>query len=215
VNPRVVIPELLDHLPMDDPEAVRSRRDLQKVNALMGNEHWICRNTGRFSEATDRGIVEIGAGDGSLCTRLAKRFLNAPVAAYDLAPRPAGLLPRILWHQGDLFEVKEPPAGGVLIANLFLHHFEEDALAELGHRWVAGFEVVIFNEPDRARVPHVLGNLMHPWINQVTRHDLHASINAGFAAGEMARSLNLDPSHWKIEETSTWRGARRVLAWQT
>jgi hypothetical protein len=215
VIPRVVVPELLDHLPADDPEAVRSRRDLQRVNALMGNDRWICRRTGRFPEAARRGIVEIGAGAGHLCSRLANRFVEAPVAAYDLTPRPAGLLPRIRWHQGDVFDVQEPPEGGILIANLFLHHFEAEALAGLGRRWIPRFDVLIFNEPDRARLPHLLGWLIHPWINRVTRHDMHVSIKAGFGTGELTRTLAVEPSHWSIEETSTWRGARRVVAFRT
>jgi hypothetical protein len=159
----------------------------------------------------EKGIVEIGAGDGMLCGKLARRFPQAPVAAYDLAPRPAELEPRVAWHRGDLFEVPAPERGGVLVANLFLHHFEGEALAALG-RWLENFEVLVFNEPDRSRLPHGLGGLLHPWINRVTRHDMHVSIRAGFAAGEMARFLGLDEKHWRIRETSTWRGARRVVA---
>ena len=34
---RIVQPELLDALPPDDPRAVRSRRDLRRVNAWMRN----------------------------------------------------------------------------------------------------------------------------------------------------------------------------------
>jgi hypothetical protein len=211
VSARIVIPELLDHLPADDPEALRSRRDLRRINFLMGNERWVRRTMRRFSSEANRGIIEIGAGDGLLCNQLARLFPNAPVAAYDLAPRPANLDARIIWHRGDLFESPPPGAGGVLVANLFLHHFEENDLHALG-RWMGNFDVLIFNEPDRHRIPHLLGNLMHPWINRVTRHDMHVSIDAGFAAGEMGRLLDLKPDRWSICETSSWRGARRVVA---
>ena len=108
----------------------------------------------------------------------------------------------------------EPEAGGVLVANLFLHHFEGESLRALG-RWIGNFDVLVFNEPDRARLPHVLGRLMHPWINRVTRHDMHVSITAGFAAGEITRLLGLDRARWRFSETSTWRGARRVIGWRT
>ncbi len=210
---RLVTPELLDSLPPNDPEAVRSRRDLHRVNRLMGNERWILRAVDDFSKEAAPRMVEIGAGEGVLCNRLARKFPEATITAYDLAPRPATLDPRVDWRQGDLF--KQPaPCGDVLIANLFLHHFEDDALAELG-RWMANFRMGIFNEPDRAHLPHFLGTLAHPFINRVTRHDMHVSIRAGFAAGEIPRSLGLDATHWKSEETSTWRGARRVIAWRT
>ena len=211
---RVVVPELLDHLPADDPEAIRSRRDLRRINFLMGNERWICRTLRRHSEIARRGIVEIGAGDGSLCNKVARMFPDAPVAAYDLAPAPEDFDHRIRWHQGDIFTSPPPAAGGVLIANLFLHHFEGDALVALG-RWFSNFELLVINEPDRARLPLLLGGLMYPLVNRVTRHDMPVSIRAGFREGEIPRMLGLDPELWHNHETSTRRGARRVVASRT
>ena len=208
---RVVLPEILDHLAPDDPEAMRSRRDLRRINFLMGNEAWILRQVRQFPQAADHGIVEIGAGDGTLCHRLSTGFPNAPVSAYDLAPAPRIPGSRIAWHQGDLFTAPAPAAGGVLVANLFLHHFEGAALVALG-TWANAFEVLVFNEPDRARMPHVLGGIMHPFVNRVTRHDMHVSITAGFQPGEIPRALGLTADRWHIRETSTWRGSRRVVA---
>lgn len=211
---RAVIPELLDHLPADDPEAMRSRRDLRRINFLMGNERWICRTLARHPASTAHGISEIGAGDGELIGKLARRFPQSSVEAYDLAPIPVNLESRVSWHQGDVFKMQPPAPGGVLIANLFLHHFESEALATLG-RWIGNAGLLVFNEPDRKEFPHFLGNLMHPWINRVTRHDMHVSIDAGFAAGEIPRLLGLDPASWRFAETSTWRGARRVIGWMS
>lgn len=211
---RVVIPEILDHLAAADPEAQRSRRDLRRINFLMGNERWVCRMLHRFPEMVGRGIVEIGAGDGQLCGKLSQLFPQAAVAAYDLAPRPVDLDSRVSWQQGDLFATSPPDAGGVIIANLFLHHFEGKSLSDLG-RWCGNGELLVFCEPDRAILPHVLGGLIRPFINRVTRHDMHVSITAGFAAGEISRLLGLDRTCWKFEETWTWRGARRVIGWRT
>jgi hypothetical protein len=211
---RIVTPELLDELPADDPEAIRSRRDLQRVNLFLGNERWICRTLRRFPEAATRGIVEIGAGEGHLTHRIAQLFPAAPVAACDLAPRPAALDPRVEWHRGDLLEkgiARQP--GGVLVANLFLHHFEPPALEQIG-RSANDFSLLLFTEPDRARLPDLLGYLAHPFINAVTRHDMHVSIRAGFAHAELPRLLGLSAGRWNLSETSTWRGARRVLAWR-
>jgi hypothetical protein len=210
---RAVIPELLDHLPVDDPHAVRSRRDLRRINFLMGNERWVRRTLARFPAATQSGIVELGAGDGRLCSALANAFPESPVTALDLAPSPDGLSPRVKWLRGDLFTQPPPVPGGVRIANLFLHHFEGESLTALG-RWMENADLLVFNEPDRAALPHWLGRLMHPWINHVTRHDMHVSITAGFAVGEIQRMLGLDPGRWIFEETSTWRGSRRVIGWR-
>jgi hypothetical protein len=207
---RVVKPEILDHLPADDPEALRSRRDLRRINFLMGNERWILRTIRGFPKEAAKGIVEIGAGDGALSCKLARMFPDAMVTACDLVARPAGLDERVCWRQGDVLAGDDPPAGGVLVANLFLHHFEGGLLVALG-KLCTRYEVVIFNEPDRGLLPHVLGKLMWPLVNRVTRHDMHVSINAGFARGELAGLLGLDAEAWRIRETSTWRGARRVL----
>jgi hypothetical protein len=211
---RVVVPELLDHLAPADPAAQRSRRDLRRINFLMGNETWVCRVAGRFPAAAAHGISEIGAGDGHLSAKLAARFPLAEVAAYDLAPRPHGLDDRVKWIQGDLLAQPPPSPGGIVVANLFLHHFEAAALGALG-RWMEAARVVIFNEPDRRVLPHFLGALMWPWINRVTRHDMHVSISAGFVSGEISALLGLEPQHWQFEETSRWRGGRCVIGWRT
>jgi hypothetical protein len=215
---RVVIPELLDHLAANDPDAIRSRRDLQRINFLMGNERWILNTLRRFPQVTLGGIVELGAGDGRLCNVLAEKFPQATITAYDLAPAPADLAPRVKWQRGDLLRTRPPAAGGVRIANLFLHHFEGESLEQLG-RWMEDADLLIFNEPDRSQLPHRIGGLMHPWINHVTRHDMHVSIDAGFSADEIHVLLGLDPNLWTLKESSTLRGARRVIGrkkdWQS
>jgi trans-aconitate methyltransferase len=214
VSTRVVIPELLDHLPADDPEARRSRRDLRRINFFMGNERWVLAAARRFPEAAALGITELGAGDGDLTRELALRHPGTTITALDLAPPPPDLPENVMWEQGDLFRSPIPPQGGILIANLFLHHFEDDDLRDLG-RLAEGFRVLIFCEPLRARLPHLLGYAAHPFINRVTRHDMHVSIDAGFSTSELPQLMNLSEKRWMIEEHSTWRGALRVLGCRT
>ncbi len=209
---RIVEPEILDHLPHEDPAARRSRLDLRRINFLMGNERWILRALKQFPDAAASMICEIGAGDGELAAKIRRRFPNIRITACDFAPRPAGLDHAIDWRSGDIFQ-HAPPPGGVLVANLFLHHFEGEDLRRLGKIY-EGFDMLIFNEPDRSRIAAFLGTLLHPFVNHVTRHDMQVSIRAGFRGGEMAALMGLDTSVWKIRETSTWRGARRVIAWR-
>src|SRR5512138_3834928 len=66
---RVVEPEYLDTLSPTNPEAVRSRRDLQRVNWFMGSARLLTRALKSFQP---RRIVELGAGDGSLLLELAR-----------------------------------------------------------------------------------------------------------------------------------------------
>ena len=62
---RIVQPELLDQLAADDPRAVRSRADLRRINAWMGNARFAARAlTEIFPRSPPQQIVEIGAGDG-------------------------------------------------------------------------------------------------------------------------------------------------------
>ncbi|MCU0753184.1 MAG: hypothetical protein MUC40_09220 [Akkermansiaceae bacterium] len=59
---RIVEPEILDHLPHDDPAARRSRLDLRRINFLMGNERWILRVLGRLPDSAASVICESSAG---------------------------------------------------------------------------------------------------------------------------------------------------------
>ncbi len=205
---RKLTPEMLDFLPQDDAGAMRSRRDLRRINFFMGNERWI---SSEIPAGTGR-ITEIGAGDGFLLGRLASEHPGAEMVAYDLAPRPRHLAERVKWVEGDLFSQPSTGGGGVLIANLFLHHFTDERLGVLGE-WVRGFDRIIINEPLRARLPQMLGKLAYPFIHPITRHDMRVSIEAGFLPGELAVVLGLDG--YVVRETSDWRGAIRVLAFRT
>jgi hypothetical protein len=74
---RVLEPETLDHLPADDPRAVRSRRDLVRINAIMGARRLLERAMHRacpaFGSAPLR-VVELGCGDGALLLDVARRM---------------------------------------------------------------------------------------------------------------------------------------------
>ena len=207
---RFVEPEILDGLAHDEPQAMRSRRDLRRIHFLMGNESWMLRMLSRHQARTRAGIWEWGAGDGALPARVAARFPDAEIHAADLVPRPPGLDPRVHWHEGDLL-VHGGMSGGVLIANMFLHHFNEATLARLGEM-CGGFELLVFNEPHRSRAALLASTLLLPFVGPVTRHDMPVSIRAGFRPGELPALLGLRPEQWRVEETYTWRGALRVVA---
>ena len=118
---REVESEILDELSGDDPRAIRSRRDLRMINFLMGNERWIRR------QEFEGGIVELGAGSGDLTIKLREK---GKVIGLDLQTAPPGLEDE--WISGDLFETLGEAEGNTVVANLILHHFQDDALRELG-----------------------------------------------------------------------------------
>ncbi len=198
---RQVLPEILDSLPGDDPEARRSRRDLRLINFLMGNERWIMR------QEKPGGIVELGAGAGELTRKLAR---DGKVTGLDFQELPEGL--ELPWAAGDLFENLPLVQADTVVANLILHHFEDEQLAELGVL-IKDRKSLIAVEPWRSQVSLFEGGLLWPVINRVTKHDMMASIRAGFRKGELPRLLNLG-EEWEWREEVSLLGGLRVLAWR-
>lgn len=206
---RIVHPELLDSLPSDDPSAMRSRRDLRRINGMMGNLRWLGRSLRESCLPRKARIVEVGSGDGDFAHAMANEGYS--VTAVDLSPRPAGLPDRVRWIQGDLFDELPRLSADVLIANLFWHHFDDEQLATLAPS-IERFPLVLASEPLRAQFPKLLGAVLAPFVNKVTRHDLFVSIRAGFLPGELPNHWQLDSEHWRIQETTGVLGAYRINA---
>lgn len=210
---RKVEPELLESLPEDDPGAIQSRRDLLLVNGIMGNHRWMLRRLRREMRAGDR-LLEIGSGDGALSRRVAEAGIctTSQLNAIDLASRPESWPADASWCQGSVFE--EPlPEAEIVIANLILHHFEADELAELGQRLPESARLLIAAEPARFRFHQIQGGLFCRLmgLHYVTRHDMMISIRAGFRGDELASALSLG-APWQAWSSSRPFGAYRFEA---
>lgn len=203
---RVVVPEILDELAGDDPEAIRSRRDLRLINALMGNERWIERELENLG--VKEGVAELGAGRGELLERLSRGGWECE--GYDLQPRPEDLAATVGWIEGDFFEALAEDESETVVGSLILHHFEEEALLRLG-RLLADKKVLVFAEPLRSRLALGEGYTLFPVVNAVTRHDMMVSIRAGFLRGELSEKLGLQEG-WEWSEKTTVRGGLRSIA---
>lgn len=215
---RKVIPEILDSLDAADSEAIRSRRDLRLINALMGNYRWL-RSRLLDGAAAVEQWYETGSGDGPLAALFSTGEQgDLSVTGVDFAPRPASWPRDWDWLQGDLFESLDPGSetstrSEGLVANLFLHHFEAEALQKIGAIANARFSHLLVSEPARFRVFSLLGYILFPFVNRVTRHDMQVSIRAGFRKGELAKALQLD-GDWEIRESVHPLGAYRFEAWR-
>lgn len=198
-------PELLDGLPAADPAALRSRRDLLRVNRIMGNPTWFAKTVPLVRRAGEP-VLELGAGDGTLARRLG-------VAGLDLQPAPVDWPADHAWHRGDLMRFPHWADYPVILGNLILHHFDDAALRELGAIFNRHARVLVFNEPRRARRFVALWAVAAPLggANYVTRHDGRVSIEAGFAPGELPRLLGLG-ADWECSEETTALGAIRLIA---
>lgn len=208
---RRVEPEILDTLPPEDPEAIASRRDLRRINVIMGNHRWLERRV-RSTLRPGWRMLELGAGDGTFGKRLIRKGIISAEAlsAVDLSSRPADWPPEAAWHQRDVLANGLPDAE-IVVANLFLHHFEAPQLADLGRRIPASCQVVLASEPAR-RSLHLWQSrlLMLGPIGRVTRHDMPISIRAGFLGRELPELLGL--ASWKIHVSNTFFGAYRMEA---
>ena len=211
---RSVQPELLDTLPPGDQRAVRSRRDLCRVNGWM-RHHAIMAETLQqaLSGHALKSITELGAGDGKFLLRVAQtvppKFLAAKATLLDRQKVvSAGTLAAFAAHgwlaqavTADVFDWLQTAGDGeVVIVNLFLHHFEDVRLAELLRLVSLRAKLFIALEPHRAPWPLFCSRLL--WAigcNAVTRHDAVVSVRAGFSGNELS-ALWPDKIHWRLTE---------------
>jgi len=210
IESRQVLPEWLDELPASDPRAQRSRRELRWINALMGNERWILRQLQAHPSAAMQGVLELGAGEGHLCQKIHAHFPRSRVCGFDLLDRPKNLPAPIEWQSGDVTKQTPPRGFGVIVANLFLHHFPDAAL-DWCSAWLPHVSLLVLNEPLRRPSSHRWGRCLRPMLHEVTRHDMHVSIDAGFVRGELPAMWSALAAQWDIQEAESWPGAYRSV----
>ena len=213
---RRVEPELLDELAPEDPRALRSRKDLQRLNAFMGNSKIMAMALSTALECkTARSIVDLGAGDGSLMLEVARQLSPAwtgtHVALLDrqinLSAATRKEFETLGWQaealKADVLDWLKQPAAqkpDAIVANLFLHHFSEAQLTELFRRAAARTQVFIAVEPRRWSWSLAFSPLF--WLigcGPVTRHDALISIRAGFVRRELSLLWPADEK-WSLQE---------------
>jgi hypothetical protein len=99
----------------------------------------------------------------------------------------------------DVFDWPES-SGEIVVANLFLHHFENGRLNELLRIICQRTKLFVAVEPRRAPLPFLFSRLL--WAigcNDVTRHDATVSVRAGFAGGELS-ALWPHKKNWQLTE---------------
>lgn len=199
---RRVEPEILDALSPDDPRAIASRRDLQRINALMFQAGIMTRLLKRHLTKPPRRILEIGAGDGAfmlaVAQKLAKRWPEVEFILLDRADLITNSRIREFLQLGwraeavtaDVFEWLDRPGHrrfDLITANLFLHHFDDAALARLFAGLRPLTAVFAATEPRRCIAALATSRLLSAiGANEVTLHDAPASVRAGFRGTELS-----------------------------
>jgi len=213
---RIVLPELLDVLPPGDLSALRSRRDLRRLNAWMGHSKIMADalQAGALNAGMQE-LVELGSGDGhfllSVVARLNGRWSGTRAVLVDRLsvsdPRTLERFSRLGWAvsakvaEAAAWLRQAPPVSSrTIVSNLFFHQFHPEQLAEMLRFAAASATRVIALEPRRAWLPRLCGRLL--WVigcGPVTRHDAHISIRAGFAGTELS-ALWPDKKNWTLTE---------------
>jgi Methyltransferase domain len=199
---RHIVPEILDGLAADDPRAIRSRRDLLHVNALMFNIPIMAALLRRHMRVEPRRVLEIGAGDGrfmlAVARRLAKTWPAVELTLLDrvglVSPATRDAFGRLGWRvetvTADVFGWMQDAGEqrfDAITANLFLHHFDSTDLSRLFSGLQRLAPVLLATEPRRGSLPLAAARLL--WAigaNDVTLHDAAASVRAGFAGTELS-----------------------------
>jgi hypothetical protein len=231
--PRRVEPELLDQLPANDPRAIRSRRDLTRVNAWMRNAACMASALRRYAAGRQpQTIVDLGCGDGwfmvQVARRLAPYWRNVTVILQDrqniVSETTRESLAALQWRAeivtADVFEFfADAPSRSIdaVTANLFLHHFTGEELTRLLGQIAQRAWLMVACEPRRAKF--VVESSRMLWVvgcNDVTVHDAMTSARAGFTGTELS-ALWPQEDRWELYEQpaavfSHCFAARRVTA---
>ena len=213
---RTVVPEELDHLQPDDPSAIRSRNDLTRVHRAMGTCGVLTQALSVAVPHRSMGhlplrVLELGAGDGTLMLRVARalkpRWPQVQLTLLDqvdlLAPKTHAAYAATGWSANpmtiDALEwarqqnaqstpgQDKMPLWDVVVANLFLHHFEREDLQTLLAAISRCSRVFVACEPRRSGLAlaasHWIGAL---GAGSVTRADAVTSVRAGFSGAELS-----------------------------
>jgi hypothetical protein len=155
---------------------------------MMGGEAWILRELKKLAGV--ECVVELGAGEGCLASSIKAGLPDVRVVAVDLIGAPELLDDGVEWVQGNvLSEVYTVGPNTVVVANLFLHHLDNEELVLLGQR-VRGAKAVLFAEPYRSGFALFWARLIYSFVGRVTRYDMLVSIRAGFRDGELEELLS-------------------------
>lgn len=208
---RRVVPELLDSLPPDDPRAIHSRRDLRRVNGLMRNDAIMADALKTNLSKAPKKIIELGAGDGDFLLRVARKMspqwprVNAVLLDLqkNVSRETEEAFGKLNWSAevvvADVFDQPEISAA-VIVANLFLHHFETEQLVRLLMQVSNQANLFVAVEPRRAVWPLFCSRLLGAiGCNDVTRHDAVVSVRAGFTGTELSE-LWPDRLNWELSE---------------
>ena len=226
---RCVEPEVLDHLPETDLGAVGSRRDLTRINVIMGHDRMMARSLMAHAGNRPRVLLDIGAGDGTFMLRVARRLARHwPGCRVILLDRQDAVragtraafddlgwtIETVTSDVFDFFSQDDCSKADIVTANLFLHHFEGPPLSRLMSLIAQRSRLFVACEPRRDALARAGARLL--WAigcNHVTLHDAAASVRAGFRGSELT-TLWPQSSEWSVQERAAGIFSHSFVAWR-
>ncbi len=218
--PRRLEPELLDQLPAADPRAMRSRRDLTRINGFMANARCMAAALRAGAAARQpRCIVDLGSGDGQAMLRVARQLAlhfwrDVTVILQDrqniVSAATRDAFAALGWRaetvSADVFDFLDHAHSSpidAITANLFLHHFTDAQLRRLFASAAKLTPLFIACEPRRAKFVVEVSRLL--WLagcNDVSVHDAVTSARAGFTNRELSVlwSRQSNGKGWQLQE---------------
>jgi hypothetical protein len=206
---RVLAAELLDMLAADDPRAIRSRCDLARINAVMGQSRIMAKALAQFP--VPRMVADLGGGDGRFLLAVArglKQWRGVKAVILDrqdiVRPQTQDGFGALGWScevlPGDIFQTLPSLLPDIVTANLFLHHLRDLELKQLLGLVAARTRGFVACEPRRSPLALAGAHLVFALgANDVTRHDAVASVRAGFATRELS-ALWPRGENWTLDE---------------
>ncbi|HXJ03235.1 MAG TPA: class I SAM-dependent methyltransferase [Micropepsaceae bacterium] len=195
-------PEWLDELPPEDSRAIRSRRDLKRINAWMLQTGIMVGLLAKHRTEPPKRIFELGSGDGlfmlSIARRMAKRWPGVRVLLVDrqniVSDTTREKFRGLGWQAetvtADVFDflsTEKPGSADLISANLFLHHFSPAQLMQMFARAAECAPLFIACEPRRSSFALAGSHMLFAiGCNDVSRHDAVVSVRAGFSQHELS-----------------------------
>lgn len=212
---RTLEPEILDELPPEDVRAMRSRRDLRRLNVWMRQAAILTRLFTKHRTAPPKNIIELGSGDGTfmlgVARKLASRWPEVTLVLLDrqdIVSKACREEFRALGWQtevvtADVFaflDTQKLGAADIISTNLFLHHFSDDQLRRLFESAAQAAPLFVACEPERSAFSLTASHMVFAiGCNDVTRHDAVASVRAGFSGQELSQ-LWPARARWTLHE---------------
>jgi SAM-dependent methyltransferase len=208
---RATDPEMLDE-GVSDEEALRSLADIRFVNRWLGNRGRLADAVRPYLEGSSRPrLLDVGCGSADIPAHLARTATRPTMAV--------GVDIKLLHLQAAPREVRRvradvralpfaPRSFDVVLASLFLHHFDAPEVADvLRGLFALARGALVINDLRRARLPYAFARATFPLLlrSRVSRNDGLLSIRRAFTRDELAAAFAEARIPVRIERTFPYR----------